>query len=69
MLDGLVEPGHLRQVLFAEGMLRPQHAWPTDPPPYGLASKGRLLMHFGLTHNFGHWHDITAVLGFLGHLT
>ena len=44
MLDGLVEPGHLRQVLFAEGMLRPQHAWPTDPPPYGLASKGRLLM-------------------------
>ncbi len=39
---------------------------PTPPPAPQPTTLAPLLLHFGLTHNFGHWHDITTVLGFLG---
>lgn len=65
LLDEVVEPVRLRRVLLDEGMLRPQYPW-QDPLPYAGRTKGHLLLHFGLTHNFGHWHDISTVRGFLG---
>jgi DinB superfamily len=65
VLDDVVEPAHLRTVLFDEGLIRPGSDWP-DPPPYSGAQKGDLLMHFGLTHSFSHFHDISTVGGFLG---
>src|SRR5438552_7589281 len=65
VLDPLVEPGHLRRVLFDEGMLRPAHARNRDSLPYSKQTRGTLLIHFGMTHNYSHWHDISAVRGFL----
>src|SRR5690242_9423450 len=56
LLNAVVDPAHLRHVLFDEGMLRPEYHWP-EPPPYSGRSKGSLLLHFGLTHNFGHWYE------------
>ena len=63
-LAASVDPAHLRRVLFEEGMLRPQRQWP-EPWPYSGRPKGDLLLHFGLTHNFGHWYDILTVHGLL----
>ena len=65
VLDPLVEPAHLRRVLFDEGMLRPEHPWNRDAPPFATQTRGNLLILFGMTHNYGHWHDISAVRGFL----
>ncbi len=53
-------------VLFDEGMLHLRGTRRIDPLPYGDANRGNLPLLFGLTHNFSHWHDITAVFGFLG---
>jgi hypothetical protein len=65
VLDPLVEPGHLRRVLFDEEMLRPEHAWNRESLPYSKLARGSLLIHFGMTHNYSHWHDVSAVRGFL----
>lgn len=62
--DDSVEPTHLRRVLLEEGMLRPEHTW-TDPLPYSNRAKGLLLLHFGLTHNYGHLYDIWTIRGIL----
>ena len=63
-LDAAVDPVHLRRVLFDEGMLRPAHQWP-DPPPYSGRTRGDLLFHFGVTHNFGHWYELLTVRSLL----
>jgi hypothetical protein len=63
-LDDAVEPTHLRRVLFDEGMLRSEHTW-MDPLPYSDRPQGQLLMHFGLTHNYGHLYDIWTIRGFI----
>ena len=63
-LDAPVDPAHLRRVLLDEGMLRPEAPW-AEPLPYTEMPKGDLLLHFGMTHNFGHWHDIQTTLGLL----
>ncbi len=64
LLDATVDPAHLRHVLFDEGMLRPEQRWP-EPPPYSGRPKGELLLHFGVTHNFGHWYEILTVRSLL----
>lgn len=63
-LDDQVEPSHLRRVLFDEGMLRPDPLW-KEPLPYSGDAKGLLLLHFGLTHGYGHLYDIWTIRGLL----
>src|SRR5262245_43901421 len=56
--EQLEEPNdlaYLRQVLFDEGVLNPNIDW-SDRLPY-QSSKGYLLMHFGVTHNYGHFYE------------
>ena len=53
-------------VLFDEGMLHLRGTRRIDLLPYGHANRGTLLLLFRLTHDFSHWHAITAVFGFLG---
>jgi hypothetical protein len=65
VLDPPVEPDRLRRVLFDEGMLRPAHPWDRGAPPFAGRSRGSLLILFGMTHNYGHWHDISTVRGLL----
>jgi hypothetical protein len=65
LLDPLVDPDHLRRVLFDAGILRPQHPWNRDEPPYRTQRKGTLLILFGMIHCYGHWHDIGIVRSFV----
>ncbi|MEZ4862006.1 MAG: DinB family protein [Caldilineaceae bacterium] len=55
---------YLHQVLFEEGMLNPAKDW-GDSPPY-QASKGELLIHFGVTHNYGHIYEAFTICSLLG---
>jgi hypothetical protein len=63
-LDEVNELAYLRQVLFDEGMFNP--AVPLkEPLPYQGNSKGKLLFHFAVTHNFGHFYEAAAVCSLL----
>lgn len=55
---------YLHQVLFEEGMLNPAKAW-GDSLPY-QAPKGELLIHFGMTHNYGHTYEAFTICSLLG---
>jgi DinB superfamily len=65
--EQLEEPNdltYLRHVLFDEGMLNPQYDW-GDRVPY-QAPKGVLLIHFGVTHNYGHFYEAFTVCSLMG---
>jgi DinB superfamily len=65
--EQLEEPNdltYLRRVLFDEGILNPQYDW-GDRVPY-QASKGVLLIHFGVTHNYGHCYEAFTVCSLMG---
>lgn len=55
---------YLRQVLFEEGMLNPAKDWGNSLPYQG--SKGELLIHFGMTHNYGHAYEAFTICSLLG---
>jgi hypothetical protein len=60
--EQLEEPNdlaYLRRVLFDEGVLNPNVDWGEDLPYQ--RSKGYLLMHFGVTHNYGHFYEAFTV--------
>jgi hypothetical protein len=65
VLDPPVEPDRLRRVLFDEVMLRPAHPWDRGASPFSGRSRASLLTLFGMTPNYGHWHDISTVRGLL----
>lgn len=58
-LDQVNELSYLRQVCFDEGVLNPNIDW-GEGPPY-QDSKGNLLMHFAVTHNYGHFYEADTI--------
>ncbi len=63
-LDEVNELPYLRQVLFDEGVLNPNHDWGARVPYQD--SKGHLLIHFGVTHNYGHFYEAFTVCSLMG---
>jgi len=63
-LDQINERPYLRQVLFDEGVLNPAVDWGADLPYQ--RTKGHLLIHFGMTHNYGHFYEAITVCSLLG---
>jgi hypothetical protein len=54
--------------LSDEGILRPPlSSWLGTGTPYHGFTRGDLLLHFGLMHSYGHYHDICMVRGLLGY--
>jgi hypothetical protein len=61
------DPDRVRR-LFDEGILRPPLAsWLSTGIPYFGFTRGDHLVHFGLMHSYGHYHDICIVRGLLGY--
>lgn len=54
----------LRQVLYDEGMLNPNHDW--GGRIVYQDTKGYLLFHFGVTHNYGHIYEVITVCSLMG---
>jgi hypothetical protein len=63
-LDQVNELPYLRQVLFDEGVLNPNIDWGKDVPYQD--SKGNLLIHFGVTHNYGHFYEADTICSLMG---
>ena len=63
-LDGIMDAQRLRVILFDEGLAAPQSAGLLDN--YTGWSKGRCLIHFGLTHSFQHVGEIGVIASLLG---
>jgi hypothetical protein len=63
-LDQANDLPYLRQVLFDEGVLNPNYDW-AGRVPY-QDSKGYLLIHFGVTHNYGHFYEAFTVCSLMG---
>jgi hypothetical protein len=64
-LDEVNELPHLRQVLFDEGVFNTSVLL-SEPLPYQGNTKGVLLVHFAVTHNFGHFYEAATVCSLLG---
>ncbi|MDQ2998000.1 MAG: DinB family protein [Chloroflexota bacterium] len=64
MLDQINELPYLRQVQYDEGVLNPNYDWGGDV--IYKESKGHLLMHFGVTHNYGHFCEANVVCSLMG---
>jgi uncharacterized damage-inducible protein DinB len=64
-LDLVNDEEYARRVLLDEGMLNPAIDW-KEPLPYQGHTKGHLLFHFGLTHNYGHCYEIFTVRSLVG---
>lgn len=63
-LDRPVEPGFLRQVLVGEGVIGANADWVI--PAYEGHSKGSLLLHLTITHNYAHFGAALGVAGLWG---
>jgi uncharacterized damage-inducible protein DinB len=63
-LDLVNDEDYVRGVLRDEGMLNPAIDW-IEPLPYQGRTKGHLLFHFGITHNYGHCYEIFTVRSLL----
>jgi len=64
-LDEVNELAYLRQVLFNEGVFNPTVPL-GDPLPYQGRTRGMLLVHFAMTHNYGHFYEAATVYSLLG---
>jgi hypothetical protein len=56
---------YLRQVLFDEGVFNPIFK-SSNPLPYQGDTKGVLLFHFGVTHNYGHIYELVTLRSLMG---
>jgi hypothetical protein len=65
-LEAKNDLNYLRQVLFDEGVLNPSFFKERESLPY-QETKGHLLMHFGVTHNYGHFYEAFTICSLLGH--
>ena len=63
-LDEVVDPAHLRRVLFDEQVLGPKAGWVEEF--YTGKSRAWFLAHLGLTHNYTHTGEGFLVRGLLG---
>ena len=64
-LEQVNEQPYLRQVLIDEGVLNPiYHGWGGSLPYQ--ETKGHLLIHFGVTHNYGHFYEALTVCSLQG---
>jgi len=63
--DEVNELPHLRQVLVDEGVFNPIFPL-SERLPYQGRTKGELLIHFALTHNYGHFYEAATICSLLG---
>jgi hypothetical protein len=64
-LDEVNDIAHLRHVLVDEGVFNPIFSL-GDPLPYQGKSKGVLLFHFAMNHNYGHFYEAATICSLLG---
>jgi hypothetical protein len=63
-LDEIPDSNERRRIIDAEGIFPPTLS--PDRLPYQGWSRGALLIHLGMTHNYGHYYEVCTVCSLMG---